>query len=78
MNLYKVTCNGMTSVSVASGNVAHGVAYVVAEDPTSAYKKVRAYLNKADLGFDHERELDTIELLASDERYPHCGYRLYE
>ena len=78
MNLYKVTCKGMDYVSASTCNVAHGVGYVVAKDPTSAYQKVREHLDKRDLGFEHERELKSIELVAAAEDYPDCGYRLYE
>lgn len=70
--LYKVTCRGMTY-----GDQPHGIAYVVAANPSEAYKKVRASLNERNLGFQKERELDKIELLAEVGDYPECGTALY-
>ncbi len=75
MNLYRVTLKGMTVPMGTS--VAYGVAYVVADDPTAAYQKVRDSLDKEDLGFGKDRALDRVELLAEGEKYPDCGYRLY-
>ena len=59
MKLYIVTCQGMTP--------GHGSAYVVAEDPTSAYVRLRAHLDSEGLGFDGERELDDIKLVADED-----------
>ena len=42
-NLYKVVCKGMKG--------SHGIAYVVANDPTEAYTKVKNYLDAKDIGF---------------------------
>lgn len=67
MNLYLVRCRGMQS---ALGGPGFGVAYVVAEDPTSAYNKLRADLDKRDLGFGSEREMESITLLAQVAEYP--------
>lgn len=75
MNLYKVTLRGMKS-SIA-GSVAYGISYVVADGPTRAYEIVREFLDKTDLGFDSERVLDSIELLAEDKEYPDCGTILF-
>ena len=57
-NLYKITLQGMVAT--------YGTAYVVAEDPTSAYQKVRKEIDKKDLGFSKERKLKSIELIAVD------------
>lgn len=73
-NLYRVTCRGMTSNAVET---AHGIAYVIAETPTEAYEKMRRDLDKRDLGFKYERELDRIELFAEDQEYPNCRFRIY-
>jgi hypothetical protein len=75
MNLYKVTLRGMKS-SIA-GDVAYGISYVVADGPTRAYKIVRGFLDEEDLGFDSERVLESVELIAEDERYPDCGTILF-
>ncbi|GAF76861.1 unnamed protein product [marine sediment metagenome] len=74
MKLFRVTCRGMVNVA---GNVAYGVAYVVAKDAGAAYRKLRSYLDEKDLGFDGDRELSMIELLAEDVEYPDCGTCLY-
>lgn len=73
--LYKVTCRGMNHDSGA--NIIHGIAYVVATDPTAAYEKVRIYLNDRELGYDKDRELSRIELLAEIGDYPDCMMRLF-
>lgn len=73
--LWKVTCRGMHG-GIAS-DVAHGIAYVVAEDAAEAYKKLRSSLDKRKLGFSKEREMEKVELLAAEGDYPECGYALY-
>lgn len=73
--LYKVTCKGMHG-GIAS-DVAHGIAYVVADDAAEAYRKVREALDKLKLGFSKEREMEKVELLAEEGAYPDCGYALY-
>lgn len=75
MNLYRITLQGMNS-SIA-GNVAHGIPYVVADNPTEAYNKVRQYLNEKDYGFPSDRVLKSIELLASDDIYSGCTVQLF-
>lgn len=63
MMLFKVTLKGMT----ISPN-AYGISYVVADDPTSAYLKVKKFLEENDLGFSRDRELHSIELIADSYR----------
>ena len=74
LKLYRVTCRGMHGGMASSQ--AHGIAYVVAEDSAAAYRKVRAALDSADLGFAQERALDKVELIAEDADYPECGHKL--
>jgi len=74
-SLYLVQCRGM-QLSIA-GTTAHGKAYVVAPDPSSAYKILRKSLDKRDLGSAKERELYSVELIATSSAYPDCGIRLY-
>jgi hypothetical protein len=69
MNLYRVTCRRMSD--------RHGVAYVVAADPGAAYKAMRAALDGQNLGFVHDRELRSVELLATTGFYPSTGTSLY-
>jgi len=74
VKLYKVECRGMVHEIV---DMAHGIAYVIAENPEEAYRKVRNHLDAKNLGFASDREMKTIELLAEDDEYPLCGIRLY-
>ncbi len=75
MKLYRVTCRGM------SGGLGYdtvfGVAYAVAKDSSEAYEMVRQYLVDEQIGFDKDREMKSIELLADEAPYPACSYRLY-
>ena len=68
LKLYRVTCRGMTSSF--GGQPSHGIAYVVASDAEQAYRLHRGYLNRFDLGFNYERELDNVALVAENVRYP--------
>ena len=74
LNLYKVTLRGMT---YSSTGMVHGVAYVVAGNPSEAYNKMRKHLDKKDIGFRRDRELHTIELLASDYEYNDTDIMLF-
>jgi len=69
MNLYKVTLQGMHS--------SYGVSYVVAEDPTEAYKKVDNFLRDKGIGLGSERVLKTIELIAEQHQFSATGMILY-
>ena len=40
--------------------------YVIAEDPTEAYIKLRAKLDEWDYGFSNDRELKEISVLANE------------
>lgn len=68
--LYKVTCRGLY------GSI-YRVSYVLAEDPTIAYKKVKNNLDRRNIGFPPERELQSIELIADTAEFPDCGIILY-
>lgn len=74
MKLFRITLRGMT---YSTTGVIHGVSYVVAEDPTSAYKKVRDSLDTKGLGSRKDRELDKIELIAGSYDYTYNGHILY-
>lgn len=76
MKLYKVTCRGMTTTCMGT-QTAHGVAYVVAENASEAYSKLRKSLDDHDLGYSRDREMDKVELIADIRDYPDCGYKLY-
>lgn len=51
--------------------------YVVAKNSDEAYRKVRDFLNKENIGFEYEREMDTITLLAEEPNYPECRTLLF-
>lgn len=72
--LYRVTLRGLQSSSVGMN---FGKSYVVAENLSEAYSKVRTYLNKKEVGFDRERELDRIELLADAGEFNDVGFMLF-
>lgn len=74
--LYRVSCRGMQGAALGN-KVSHGIAYVIAEDPAEAYAKLRTYLDIHDFGFDTDRELEKVELLAEVAEYPDCGIRLF-
>jgi hypothetical protein len=76
MKLFKVKCRGMNTQGFGN-DIAHGLAYVVAEDPTEAYQKVRYYLDAEKIGVARDKELESIELLAEDAIYPSSGIKLY-
>ena len=73
-NLYLVTLRGL---KLATTGPTYGIAYVVSADPTSAYAKVKADLEKRDLGFPRDRVLESVELIAEAAEMPECGFRLY-
>lgn len=60
--LYRVTLIGMN-------NSLYKVSYVVTTDCNKAYQKVKSFLDKNDLGFSKERELDKVELVAENYQY---------
>jgi len=74
MKLFKITLRGMT---VTSTGVVYGVSYAVAQDPTTAYLKVKKFLDTNDIGFSKERELLSVELIADSNIYPDCGTLLH-
>lgn len=70
--LFRVTLRG-SSIS----NCFNNTSYAVAPDPTAAYEKVRTFLDKNDIGFVKERELDKVELIADSYRYNNVGLMLF-
>ena len=50
--------------------------YVIAKDPTAAYKKLRKDLDSRDYGFRKHREMKTITLLAENDYYTECKNRI--
>ena len=72
--LYRVQLKGMTSSFVGAR---YGMPYVVATSPTEAYKIVREFLDRKNIGFRNEREMDSITLLAEESDYPDCRFQLF-
>ena len=60
MKLYRVRLKGMSGSGTGK---AYGHPYVIADNSTEALEKVQDYLNKRDIGFRDDREMDLIELL---------------
>ena len=67
--LYKVTLIGLGNLWIGTN---YKISYALAEDPTSAYKKVRDFLDHNNLGFQCDRELQSIELVAEEAKHPDC------
>ena len=53
----------------------HNNCYVLADDPTDGYDKVRKFLDDRNIGFDSARALNSIEVIADMDKlqdsYPH-------
>ena len=76
MKLYRVTLRGMTSTLMGT-QTAYGAPFVVADSLDGAYQVVRGYLDRKDLGFTRDREVDRVELLAEEGDYPSCLVQLH-
>jgi len=74
MRLYKVTLRGLVGGTTSTD---YNASYVVAETPTKAYKVVRAFLDINDIGFEADRELKSVTLLAECICYPDCRTILF-
>lgn len=74
MKLYLVKLRGMQSTATGT---AYGVSYVVAKNPTQAYNIVRKYVDVKDLGFEDQREMESIKLIAETGDYPECRTQLF-
>ena len=72
--LYRVQLKGMTS---SFAGICYGMPYVVATNSTDAYKIVREFLDRKNIGFRNEREMDSITLLAEESDYPDCRFQLF-
>jgi hypothetical protein len=73
--LFRVNLKGMYGTGCG---IKYHQSYVVAKTMDGAYKKVRDYLDGADLGFSSDRELDSIELIAEDCEYTDVRTRLFQ
>lgn len=71
--LYRVNLRGLAS----STGVGYQTSYVIAKNPDEAYRKVRKYLDDKDYGFSHERELESVELIADEYEYTDVRTRLF-
>lgn len=63
--LYKVIVCGFNGSS--PGGLKES--YVVADNPDKAYTTVRDFLDKNDYGYEWERELDSVSLIASANKF---------
>ena len=73
LKLFFVKTEGMRS---GVSSAPYGALYVLATHPTEAYNKVREFLDINDVGFDSDRELKSIEVVADSHNVPKCDYRL--
>ena len=73
MKLYKVKLRGLKY----SAGTNYGESYVVANNPSEAYDKVRAFVLEKNLGFASDREMESVELLAETGDYPDCKTILF-
>ena len=73
MKLYKVKIRG----GYSSISTNYHESYVVASSIDSAYRQVREYLDRNDLCFQDERELESITLIAEMSKYPACKTMLF-
>lgn len=64
-------------MQIATTSPAYGISYVIADDPTQAYDKLKSYLDEHNLGFESERCLEKIELMADEEKYNDTGHMLF-
>lgn len=69
--LFRVTLKGFC------GSNNYKINYVVATDLNNAYKIVRNFLDKNDIGFSKDIELDKIELISNENQYNGCGTMLF-
>lgn len=72
MKLYRVKLRGM-QLSMSS-YAPTGDVYVLAEDAESAHQIVKKRCDDGDYGFEYERELHSVTLLADPDG--RCGMRL--
>ena len=72
--LYRVFLRGLSSNAVSVGESG---SYVVANDPTEAYLKVKRELDRKNYGFTRERELDRVEFIAEAYDYTNAPNKLY-
>ena len=72
--LYRFQLKGMKGSFIGT---CYGMPYVVATNPTDAYKIVREYLDREKIGFLSDREMDSIALLAEEGDYPDCRFQLF-
>lgn len=70
--LYFIRLKGCSSI----GAPKFGYYYVIARGTEEAYKKVRDFCDKEDIGFESDRELKSIELIADSYRHTKCDYLL--
>ena len=68
LKLYKVLLTGAIDK--------YNPSYVIAIDSDSAYKQVRTFLDKEDLGYARDRELKSVELVAENYHYTDTPSRL--
>lgn len=74
MKLYKVNLIGLKELDPSETD--YGTAYVVAEDPQSAYLKYLKLLDDKNMGNSSEKQLKSIEVIADERFYGGLRYLL--
>jgi len=71
--LFKVNLRGLTTGT----GIKYGESYVIARDCQKAYDMIKRFLETEGIGFAKDRELESVELLAEDDKYNDCGHILF-
>jgi hypothetical protein len=75
MRLYLIKIRGLLDATLSEG-IINGIGYVLAENSSDAYSKMRNYIELKELARNKkDLALDKIELIA--EESAECGVRLY-
>ena len=71
--LFRVTLRGLSNYNLPN----YKETYVLADTPTEAYEKVYKFVKENNLGFDCDRELHSVELVAEANEYTTAPYYLF-
>jgi len=75
MKLYEIITR--FNPPITGSHIDYKTCFVIAPDAESAYQKYKTFLDSESIGFRHERELDSIKLLAERSNSPDCKRMLF-
>lgn len=75
LKLYRVNLRGLSGG--VRGQTDHSTNYVVAGSTDQAYQMVKGFFDLKKQGFQWERELNSVELVAEAKSSPLCGTMLF-